>query len=179
MSLVVETGSGSATANSYNDAAGVTVLLVGTPYAATWEALEDKDSAAIAATIFMDIKFRYYGQTLFTIQALQWPRTKNLDGQGNPIAPGTMPLELLKAHALVSGMMSQDPDLFGESFEGQIPLKQFTSDTLSLQFGDPTKGSIEQVLGARFTGVELLIRPIGTRKDGEFLDTSKQSIVRR
>lgn len=184
MELVLETGSGLPNANAYQSVANVKALLAGSPNLAAFDNLQEPEPCVVLATQILDVKWRHYGDTLTTTQALQWPRTINYDSRGKQIPAGTIPTELLLAHATLCGMLAADPDLSVDLFEGQLALKSFSTDGLALSFGDPISkqtmegADLEQILGPRFPMLEMILRPIAERKGPAWLSTAK-SIIRR
>lgn len=186
MAIIVEDGTNVANANSYQAAADITALLVGTPYSTAWAADSgNQEIYARAATQFLDTRFRSYGEALFADQALQWPRTKNYDDKGVIIPAGTIPNQLKYAQALVAGYFSANPDALEDVFDGTQLVKSWATEGLSITFdspsnskGETTDAAGEQALGQRFPQIELILRSIATRKDANWLDTSKQTVVR-
>lgn len=190
MAVIVEDGTNVANANSYQSIADITAALAGTPYAAAWTAAAsagtNQEIYARAAASFIDVRFRSYGECLFTNQPLQWPRTKNYDEHGVIIPAGTIPNALKLAQAMMAGYFAANPDALEEVFDGTTLVKSWSTDGLSITFdsptnsrGETTQSAGEQALGARYPQVELILRSIATRKDATWLNDSKQTVIRQ
>ena len=74
--LTKETGTGSATANSYASVADADGYFEAHLYASLWVAAvaADKAAALVWATRLIDTQFQFNGFKANTVQALQWPR---------------------------------------------------------------------------------------------------------
>lgn len=185
MALIVEDGSNVPNANSYQSIADITALVANTPYADEWDASEDQELYAAGAAAYIDLRFRSYGDVLFDDQSMQWPRTKNYDSKGVIIPAGTIPKELKQAQAYLAAYFAANPDEFEEIFDGSVQMKSWSTDGLAITFdsstnskGETTESAMEQVLGTRYPQVELILRPIATRKDANWLGPNKQSVVK-
>ena len=182
MAIVVEDGTIVANANSYLGASDIETILEQTPYLAAWTGADDdeKELFARAATKYLDRRFRFYGDTIDAAQKLQWPRTKNYDNLGFLIDRGVIPDQLKEATAIMAGFFAANPDEIADLFEGTSLVKSWSSEGLSVDFGTPTtkdggEMNNEQILGPRYAEVELLLRSIGTRKDGTWIGANKQT----
>jgi hypothetical protein len=95
MSLVVETGSGSATAESYISLANADLYFAAHGSPAEWTGLTDaaKESALRYAAAWMDEHYRWLGVISYpsTPQKLDWPRAGVVDNEGRVIASDSIP----------------------------------------------------------------------------------------
>jgi len=91
--LVIETGTGSSTANTYRSVTDAEGFLEANKEYETFKGLkpDEKIYALISSTRYLEMHFRYYGDPFLKTQALQFPRTKNFDNKGLSIAAGTIP----------------------------------------------------------------------------------------
>lgn len=91
--LVVEDGTGLATANSYVTVAEADAYLRLRGRAATWDTYSPDAKAGhlVAATDYLDAMSTWRGQILTSTQALGWPRGGALDKWGRFIVAGTVP----------------------------------------------------------------------------------------
>lgn len=188
--LVVENGTGKANAESYGSLSEADEYLACGPYADAWDALTVGEQICLAksATRFLDTRFRFYGQALTCEQALQWPRTKNYDEKGCIIPSGTIPQQLKEAEFELMGAFAADPDALIGIIEGAGAAKSWATDGLSIAFDvgatsgapeDPEMGNSGAILGDRYINVEFNLRSIGTLKSVNWLQGTKQSVVRR
>lgn len=103
MSLTVETGSGSATAESYASVAAADAYWLVRDNPEGWSGEEAttgvKEAALRKATQFIDATYqrRWRGVRTNEIQALAWPRSNVEDVDGYTIASNAMPTKLLEA----------------------------------------------------------------------------------
>jgi len=76
MTIVVETGSGSSTSNSYGSVSDATTYFTDRGRADAWDAIDDKEAALIQATDYMVYRYRllWAGYRVLATQALDWPR---------------------------------------------------------------------------------------------------------
>lgn len=178
VTLVKETGSGSATANAYTDATEAGALLETHPdYVAYWSGLSAAQQAAalIKATEWLDFRFRWYGSAKTTTQALQWPRTKVYDSRGIIVAAGTMPIELRKAAAYVAIQWVKEVTLYNTVQEVGVAKSISLPGGLSLSF-DPNT-SVEAVLvGKRFPELELSLKTMGEIKDASWFESRRTDV---
>jgi hypothetical protein len=77
LTLVVETGAGLTTANSYVTVADATAYFTRRLYSGIWSAASAGDQAAalVWATSLLDQQLRWQGDRISTTQALEWPRS--------------------------------------------------------------------------------------------------------
>lgn len=185
--LVVENGGGTgADANSYLSVDEANEILENDPNAVEWFALEDeaKVEMLIAATKFLDNRWRFYGKTYDASQPLQWPRTKNYDDKGVIIPAGTIPNQIKDALLSLVKVFSTDPEAFEGIEDGSGTVKSWSTDGMSLSFGTATHTAgvgfegAEVLLGDRYVNVEFNLRSLGTLKDVDWLQRSKQTVVR-
>lgn len=174
MALVVEDGTGKADANSYVSRTDADTLLSFHASQAKWAALSDadKEAALQRATEYLDLKFRWYGQALYQIQALQWPRTKYFDAKGFERTAGLIPTELEKAAAYLAITAIESLDLSLLTEMGQTgALKQYFTEGLNVIF-DPKTTEENQFMGRRFPELEMLLKNLGQFKDVDYLKES-------
>ena len=178
MTIVVEDGTGILVADSYISLEAALVFLASTTYLTNFSALDDetKEKFLVAATAWLDNKYRWYGNAKVNTQTLGWPRTKNYDSLGRVIVAGTIPLELKRATALIAGIIQSNAETI-ETVGANGPIKSWSTDGLSIAFGGAAEG-FSHLVGTRYPEVELLLRPIGTLKDTAFLQTDKTTIVK-
>lgn len=100
MALIVEDGTGMATATSYVSLADADAYFALRATAA-WDEAEDADKevALVKATAALDARFRgmWKGKKLTKAQALAWPREEVVDEEGFDIAENEIPLQLKQA----------------------------------------------------------------------------------
>lgn len=103
ITLTVETGTGSATANSYLSRADADTYWADRGDPAAWSGLTDaqKDLALFAATQAIDLRYRtrFRGERYSTTQALEFPTDDIYAWDCLILAAGTMPQELKDATA--------------------------------------------------------------------------------
>lgn len=178
MSLVVEDGTGLSYSESYISVAEADTLLIANRGEAEWLALTQgaKEDALRAATEFLDIRYRWYGQTKFAEQALQWPRTKVYNSKGR-IFEGTVPKEVKKATADLAVAAVVESGLYNVVLETGA-LKQYFTDGLNVIFDPKTTGDA-QLRGKRLVEIELLLKNMGTFIDVDWIEEDKTTVVRR
>lgn len=105
-SFVVETGTGSATANSYCSEAFATTYheTYGNPDAWLSASTFDHQDALRQATRALDIRYGSWwsGVRYGSTQALDWPRAYVYDAAGNPVPATTIPTRLQQATAILA-----------------------------------------------------------------------------
>ena len=101
VALVVETGTGSATANTYISQADATTYHAKHLYATDWTAAStgDKDIDLMMATRIIDDSFEFDGRKIGDTQALEWPRFDIKDRSDFLIPSTTIPAALKNAVA--------------------------------------------------------------------------------
>ena len=104
--FVVETGTGSSTANSYCSLATADAYHDNYGNPATWTdaSTATKEAALRQATRALDLRYggRWSGFRYSTAQALDWPRTYAYDSAGNEIASDVIPVRLQQATAAMA-----------------------------------------------------------------------------
>jgi hypothetical protein len=174
MALVVENGTGIANANTYVSEADSETLLQAHPKADQWCAAStnEKEIALRAATMYLDRRFRFYGNTSGTVQALQWPRTRNFDTHGHEIVTGTIPTELKQAQSEIAVELFCDPTLSVTTIDEAGTITNWSTDGVSVTFSAES-GIALAVTGKRFPGVEFLVKSFAVLRDAEDLGTFK------
>ncbi len=102
MTFTVETGTGSATANSYVAVADAdTYHSDGHLYATSWTGAgsSDKQKALVMATRLLDENVEWLGYKRTDTQKLMWPRYEMYDRGGWSVAHTTIPADLKNATA--------------------------------------------------------------------------------
>lgn len=168
--LIVETGVGLATAETYTTIAEADTFIQSHSNRKSWfnKTEAEKVNILIQATKLLDRRFRFFGVEFNNpVQALAWPRTKNYSRRGEEIAGGVIPPELKEATALVALSLSIDPDI-DDPITDTAKVKSWSTDGLSLTFegskkGDETEGALLQ----RLADVELLLTSLGVRREAE------------
>ena len=96
MALVPETGSGSATADSYVTLVEADAYFTAHGSPSAWTALTDanKESALRYAAKWIDARYRWAGQRLYSTQALSFPRTSFVTNDDRYFASATIPSDL-------------------------------------------------------------------------------------
>lgn len=101
--IIVENGTGLATAETYCDSDYVEAYVTAQNRVAAWTALTDaaKEAALREAALVLDGQFgsRFTGQRVKDTQSLEWPRCGATDVDGFCIASDTVPEQLKKACA--------------------------------------------------------------------------------
>ena len=101
MAFVVEDGTRPANANSYaTEAAGDTYFTDRFNFAAgTWntKGAEEKQSALIKSTQYLDASYRWKGVIVNTAQSLDWPRADVQDDEGRAVLSTEIPKLLQEA----------------------------------------------------------------------------------
>lgn len=166
MALVVETGSGSSTAESYISVADADTYFdskrgPASTYAADWDAVATTEAIKEAclrwATRLIDKGWVWDGQKSTTTQALKWPRSYVLDDEGEEIDGDVIPADLKYAVAELARALLVDPErvedqevglsslgvgsiqLVFDKFDRAGALPRPVKDLLS-SFGSPRRG---------------------------------------
>lgn len=197
LTVVVETGSVVANANSYMAVADVDTAAEGTALADAWAELEDtqKNLYVVLATQYLDTRFRFYGKILDEDQVLQWPRTKNYDDKGRIIPAGTIPQQLKDAVVFLAMQMAADEE-FNEADQSDRTgdIKSWSTDGLSVDFAKQDTGTatakerqenadrynavFKQLFETRFPELEVKLRSIGELKFEDWVTTNRQTVVK-
>lgn len=179
MTLVLVTGAGLATENSYFDPTTAEDYEALTGFdATTFKALDtaEKEQLAIKATLKFDNSYRFYGKPLTTTQLRSWPRTKNYDQLGREIPAGTIPEQLVKATFQLAAMMGADEGLRDvQSVEDGQTIKSLSIDSLSIDFEEKTstKNRIQLLYSTRVADIESLLRSIGQPLTEDWMISNK------
>jgi len=189
MTLIVEYGTVVNDANSYVTLAEANAALeediaIGS---AAWNLLDDevREELLIQATKFLEIRYRWYGTTTVVGQSLNWPRSKNFDDLGDIIPPGTIPDQLKDAQIEIARNYSTDLDEVTNIVNGSGIPKSWSTDGLSISFDNQALDSKEGgkgegiLMGTRYVDLEFRLRSIGTWKDLNWLQVTKQTVVRK
>lgn len=160
MALIVENGTGMANAESYVSVADATVILQSFPEDVDWEVLEtsEKEARLKMATQYIDIRYRFYGIPLNpTVQALQWPRTKNYNNLNTVFVAGVIPVQLKKATSIIAGKK----EIGYDAIPPGGPVTRFRSENVDLYWAGGQSAMMGQFAGTRYPEVEMLLRSIG------------------
>lgn len=170
MTLVVETGSGSATANSYatvEDANEYVSLrrLTG------WGTLttQAREAALVAATDYLEEVYAslWQGQRVSQDQALSWPR-EYVVAHGFPVASNVVPGPVSKACIILAVKVAQGQVLLEDQGQRVIREKIDVIETEYSEFSDPR---------TRYLQVDHSLTPY--LEGGSASDSFKQIRVRR
>jgi hypothetical protein len=162
MALTVEDGTGMPDANSWLSAADADTLLNNMPVDLTaWDNVDDPEKILVAAARYLTQNWRFYGAPMTDAQVLPYPRTKNWDENGRLIAPGTIPVQLKLAQALVALELAKDPEIIQDDTGTLEGVKSWSLGGLSMTLSDTEK--------ANNTGIPMpvivnLLRPIAEPK---------------
>jgi len=102
--LIVETGSGSSTANAYDTTVNVTAYHDDRETSASWAAVSDKEVAIIEATDYLErvYKSRWMGERINRDMTLSWPRYNVVDSDGYAWETNVVPLPIRQATAILA-----------------------------------------------------------------------------
>lgn len=161
--LVLETGAGLATANSYISRAAAETYLVTFGLASEWLAATQpqQEEALIRATKYLDDTYglRFPGQPVSTTQALLWPRAYAYAYDGNAIDDASIPTKLARMCAVVAVKHLQGTDLQPDSTSSDASVSQesFSAGTYS----ESTTYQSQKVVVPKFTEVDATLRAAG------------------
>jgi len=174
--LILEDGTGVTNSNAYETVDNVEIRVEKQKEFANFKNLQpnEKILAVLASAQYLDIHFRFYGSTIYPDQALQWPRTKNFDGRGFPIVPGTIPDQLKEANARLAVEWGRIQNGLVTRQEGSGAVEQWKADGVEVKF-DVASIEDNALLGTRFTQVELIIRSIAARRTKDDLEVNAQT----
>ena len=138
--LVVESGTGTATANSYISLTDANTYhsLRGNSKWNDWSD-EKKEYAIIRSTDYIDARFgrRFRGFRLLTYQPLEWPRLDAFDDDGFLLGfAGQLPKQLVKAtaeyalRALLYNVLAPDPTLITPPQSMETGVVELTQDDM-------------------------------------------------
>lgn len=102
MTLIIETGTGSATAEAYATAAALDTWTAAMFGSASSETLANKESAIRRAVKFMDGLAWSGFKTFGRVQALAWPRAYLVDVDGWDVASDEIPAEVIEAQHILA-----------------------------------------------------------------------------
>ena len=106
MSIVVEDGTGLATADSYISVADASAYLANYGEETAFDALTtpDQENALKIGTRWMDTSYggKWDGSRKYEVQALDWPRVNVEDFDGYAVASTSVPLHITYATALIA-----------------------------------------------------------------------------
>jgi hypothetical protein len=99
MALTVEDGTGLANADAYVSLADALAYFTAHGSPAVWTAATDaqRESAIRYATLWIDGRYQWPGTIRVTTQALAWPRSGVVDGEGRSVAYDSLPQRLVDA----------------------------------------------------------------------------------
>ncbi|HSW46500.1 MAG TPA: DnaT-like ssDNA-binding protein [Phycisphaerae bacterium] len=160
--LVVEDGTGLATANSYASVVAADTYHTAVTRSTDWSlaALSVKENALIVATQYLDIEYegRWRGRKASSTQALSWPRVGGVDNDSYAIEWNAVPENLKRACAELAlrvvlgdellGVVAQPGDVASES-KSLGPL----SKSVTYVAGRPAGGK-------QYPKVESLLKPL-------------------
>lgn len=114
MALIVEDGTGLATADSYASIVDLEAELAKLGKALTTTDADAKDALAREATSFIEAHFRFPGRIKLETQALLFPRYDHVDRAGRLLSSSAIPADLVRAQALLmkqaeSGALDPQP----------------------------------------------------------------------
>jgi Putative DnaT-like ssDNA binding protein len=147
MALIVEDGTGLATAESFASRDEATAFQRGRADDTTWlDANVDAQEAALKeATTYLDGNFDWVGSVSSLTQALGWPRAYVIDAEGRSVASDAVPQKVkdaccfLAAKAIVGALQ---PELAGAT----VTSKRVASIAVTYSTGgDPAKRSFPEV----------------------------------
>jgi hypothetical protein len=97
--LVVETGAGLSTANSYATVAEADAYYEARPFSSSWQEMTtlEKTVSLVYATRLLDEQSDWFGTRSTTIQALRWPRSGALDRDGETLEATELPVDIKRA----------------------------------------------------------------------------------
>ena len=155
--IVVETGSGSATANSYASVADGNTYHAGHLYATKWTQATDatKEKALIWATRLLDEWFDWEGTKGDRLNALQWPRIGTRDRGNWSIDTNVIPVALKDATCeLARLLLVEDRTAFAEA--DPRGFKRIKAGSLEMEID---RADRKPVLP---THVRMMLAPLGT-----------------
>ena len=120
--IVVGTGAGESTANSYGSLADSNTYWVTERLDTTWENAEDtaKCAALIVGTQYLDATYQWSGCKFVDTSSLRWPRSGALDRDGFSIANNTIPQAVIDALFELGKLALSGPLLSVEDRSGLI-----------------------------------------------------------
>lgn len=178
MALIVEDGTGKSDAESYASVADAAAQLIYHQDESKWAVLtaDQKEDALRAASEYLDLRYRWYGQVVNDTQALQWPRTRVYNSHGVLLKAGVVPVEVKKAACYLAVTSNVEEGLYNIAYETGA-VKQYFTDGLNLLF-DPKTTEAAQIRGKRLVHLELLLKNLGTFVDVNWIEVDKTTVVK-
>lgn len=141
--LVVETGAGLATANSYCNEDEADLYHEKHYYASTWTSAtsDNKEIALMWATRLIDEQVEWAGVAVGTTQALMWPRNLVYDRNGYAILSTTIPTWLKEATAEFARLLL-DENRTAETNRDLVGFKEMKIGPLELKVDSFNKKSV-------------------------------------
>lgn len=172
ITLVVEDGTGLATANTYTSAMDADLYNANLGRA-EWTVLDAdaKASALIKATQFIDASFQWIGVRMFRVQTLAWPRHAGLVASGESVllvdrdgfdiegVPGQVPRAVAEA-----AFLSLSNDLFQIADPNGKVIRDKT-DVLETEY-QPDSPSLKPAAPTVFSAVNLMLRGLYSAPTG-------------
>ena len=120
VTVIVEDGSGVASANSYVSIATIDAWVLTNPHDSTWTALTDaaKNGYAVMSCRVLNEQMDWHGWQIDADQALDLPRSGMIDKNGNSIDNDEIPSEVQNAQCELARLLviddrTADPDTAG------------------------------------------------------------------
>jgi len=173
VALVVETGAGSSTAESYISVADTDTYFdskrgAASTYSADWDAASTTDAIKEAclrwATRLIDKGWIWDGEKSTTTQALRWPRSYILDDEGTEIDGDVIPNDLKHAVAELARALLVDPERVEDQ---EVGLSSLTVAVISLSFDRIDRSGILP------RPVKLLLSSFGKPRGGSGRETAR------
>jgi len=164
--LVLEDGSGIATANSYVTAAEIaTIIEVNPTSTAAWTALaaQEQDDYAIWASNWLDDYMDWKGDKTVKTSGLRWPRCGVYDRDGCLIDQNTIPDQLKQAVAATAIWLINNQAAASGGQSSNLPegIKRVKADVVEVEFFDT--GSADSQSGSDLLPINIrfLLRALG------------------
>ncbi len=169
VTLVVEDGTGIATANSYLTVAEADAILCVNPVMyATWTALtaQQMDEYLVWASDYIDCYVQWFGTKTVPDSGLRWPRTGVCDCDGIEIGPNEIPDKLKTAVAQLAIFLTSSAAAQSGGSTSVVPpgIKRVKADVVEVEFfGDSEGGGSDTQDGSDLLPVNMkfLIRCLG------------------
>lgn len=136
MALVLETGAGLTTANSYvSTTEAGDYFAVDRVFAATWDAYATQEELLQWASRVLDQKVRWRGAKSVAASGLRWPRQGMIDRDGNVVDDNVIPVQVKQATLeMAKYLLTNDPTT-GQNVNY---LKMLRVDVVELMWQDKT-----------------------------------------
>lgn len=166
VTLVLEDGTGLATANSYVDATEADAILCVNPTAyATWTALTatQRDTYLVWASGYLDDYVQWDGYKTVATSGLRWPRECVYDVDGLLIDSNTIPPQLKQATAEVAVFLvnSEAAASGGESSNLPEGIKRVKADVVEVEFFEDAGKDSRSTADLMPANIALLLRGLG------------------